>query len=223
MRNKISLSILSGTLALSIVSVPLMASSSDTEDAPKKSSFRMPSLIKPLMMATLLFSGREVVKTQAMPVIDLYVELDFSSVTAKNYDDSIPPGSLSKTCTYNNTNYDFPIPKYSGVIFGSTNTWFDMSTIKCMYSQAKIERAWQIRETANTMYQEITQSSMSDAEKYTSLAAAINVELSSHLLELETFNTIVTTVAGGSGYGSNPNACAGTQTCILPSYYARKP
>lgn len=167
-------------------------SSHSTLDDNSKSvkSFRVPWILKPLCFFGLLTSP-EVVEAQAIPNIKPYQELNFTNYLKMNYEDGdMPQGSrITKQYSW--------IPTYPPTVSPS----YAPADSLCVLLQAKIQRSWELREISDYLYQDIQESSsLSIIEKYVGLWAAANIELGSHMLEMEAALQLVG--------GTDSSACA---------------
>jgi len=132
-----------------------------------------PSWFKKVFVLGLLASSG-FATPQDFPTLNPYKELNMSAYLRTNYDSDMPPG-LRAT------------PKYSYATYSSTTASPNpvFGDTYCLMQQAKVERSFEIRRTANAMFLAAQRPDIPDPEKYAMLASAIKIELASHMLEME--------------------------------------
>lgn len=133
-----------------------------------------PSWFKKVFVLGLLASSG-LATPQEIPVLNPYKELNMSAYFKVNYDSDMPPG-VRATQKYTYTNYSGSRYNTPNLVYGDTY---------CLMQQAKVERSFEIRRTANGMLLAAQRPDIPDPERYAMLASAIKIELASHMLEME--------------------------------------
>ena len=132
------------------------------------------SFKKALVLGLLASSGLS--HAQDLRSIKPYRELNMSAYLIKNYEGDMP-SSYRATIKYS---YVFPMVNgaYNSGSAAASDTY-------CLMQQAKVERSFEIRKVSNAMYIAAQRPEVPEPDRYSMIASAINIELASHMLEME--------------------------------------
>lgn len=164
---------------LSIISVCVMglllspsSHSSDMRDVEPVS--HSPSFKKVLVLGLLASAG--FAHSQELPsyLLNPYKELNMSAYLKVNYERDMPVGP-SATVKYS---YADSYGSYANPKAGVTDTY-------CLMQQAKVERSFEMRKMSYAMYRGALSPDIPTPDKYAMIASAINIEMASHMLEME--------------------------------------
>lgn len=117
-----------------------------------------------------------------VPYIEPYRESNFTHWVSKNYEVDMPQSGLITP------QYSYITTPTSAYPTGSGSSGYSIAGMldsACVTIQKKIQRAWEIRRYSNQMYEDAQKPSVPVSERYSMVESAMNIELSSHVLELQ--------------------------------------
>lgn len=176
MKNKFSI------IAICVTGMLLSNSSHSSDMRDFEPVSHAPSFKKVLVLGLLASAG--ISHAQELPsyYLNPYKELNMSAYFKVNYERDMPEGPKATT----KYSYDFPMPGYPGFVSGGySSSSAVVSDTYCLMQQAKVERSFEIRKMSYAMYRGSLKPDTTTPDKYSMIASAINIEVASHMLEME--------------------------------------
>ncbi len=137
-----------------------------------------PSFKKVLVLGLLASAG--ISHAQELPsyLLNPYKELNMSAYLRVNYEGDMPEGPRATPKYSYNSGYPGNGAISTSIIYAFYDTY-------CLMQQAKVERAFEMRKMSYSMYRGALSQGIPAPDKYSMIASAINIELASHMLEME--------------------------------------
>lgn len=158
----------------------------DIEPVSHTSSFK-----KVLVLGLLASSGLSQAQELPSYLLSPYKELNMSAYLKVNYERDMPVGPRATM------KYSFS-DSYPGNGRIATSISYAFGDTYCLMQQAKVERSFEMREMSYAMYRGALRPGIPAPDKYAMIASAINIEMASHMLEMEAAKFAAS--ATGTGY-----------------------